>query len=101
MLAALPPRPPMQESRTDMTLIRNCQTIFAPREINFTNVLVAGTKVVGLLSDSDAEVFANVLRPTGGKVIDAAGLIMTPGFIGWLVAWLLVAWLLVAWLSVV
>lgn len=71
----------MDESATvDMMLIKNA-VIYSPELIEPRNVVVAGGKIVGLLSDTAAEPIEAMLRASGGHVIDANGDFVVPGLV--------------------
>ena len=76
------PRSPVVQSRVDMTLIRNCLAVFAPEVSPFRHLLLAGGKIAGLIDDSNVDNLSAVIHGSGGNIIDASGLILTPGFVG-------------------
>jgi hypothetical protein len=77
--AITPPAEPA--SVVDMTLIKNCAAIYTPEPSHYSGVLLAGTKIVGLLGDADTESMTTMVTMAGGKVIDGTGMILTPGFV--------------------
>eukprot|EP00730_Choanoeca_flexa_P011131 TRINITY_DN2367_c0_g1_i1.p1 TRINITY_DN2367_c0_g1~~TRINITY_DN2367_c0_g1_i1.p1 ORF type:complete len:1263 (+),score=411.59 TRINITY_DN2367_c0_g1_i1:79-3867(+) len=77
--ALTPPTEPA--SKVEMILIKNCKAIYTPEPSHYSGVLLAGTKIVGLLGDADTESMTTMVTMAGGQVIDAEGLIMTPGFV--------------------
>ena len=80
----VPPMPQItqqMQSRYELTLIKNAEAIFAPHHINARHILVGGTQVVGVLDDDGAQAVELLSADISTRIIDAAGCIITPGFV--------------------
>eukprot|EP00049_Salpingoeca_infusionum_P017289 m.352412 g.352412 ORF g.352412 m.352412 type:complete len:1261 (-) comp16516_c0_seq1:279-4061(-) len=72
---------PTSSTQLSMTLIKNATRVYTPAESPYTALLLAGTKVVGLLSDEEAEVMEEMLTRFHGNVVDASHMLVVPGFV--------------------
>lgn len=73
-----PPAPARRSAVEGMMLIRGADAVFAPAAVPQRNVLVAGGKILGLLDDEQASIFAAV--PDVAQ-IDASGFVLAPGLV--------------------
>jgi beta-aspartyl-dipeptidase (metallo-type) len=64
----------------DMVLIKNA-VIYSPELIEARNVVVAGGKIVGLLTDEAAAPFEALLKNMNGHIVDAKGDFVVPGIV--------------------
>jgi len=64
-------------NETDMILIKNAHSIFAPERLGVSNVLVGGESIRGLLDDETAA----AMEPFCRSVIDARDMFVVPGFV--------------------
>ena len=81
----LPKRDPSQlmamQSVVSMTLIKNADALFTPEVSMYSGVLIAGTKIIGLLGDAETRQYEELIGACNGTIIDAKGMVIVPGFI--------------------
>ena len=79
--AATPAIQVQPRSSCKLTLIKNLDLIYAPQPLEFRHILVAGTKISGLLNDEDAAQLEAFVLASSGTVVDGKGCIAVPGLV--------------------
>eukprot|EP00056_Hartaetosiga_gracilis_P005169 m.82069 g.82069 ORF g.82069 m.82069 type:complete len:1309 (-) comp12075_c2_seq1:42-3968(-) len=64
-----------------MTLIKNADAIYTPDVTQYTSILLAGKKIIAFLSGADVSKYEELVTLGGGRVVDATGHVLCPGFI--------------------